>query len=69
MTGLIGANALLADLRDRPRPIIKTHTRKGVVYHDDRLKPYPTDVIERLIAKGWLTQREPSGQTWELASR
>jgi len=69
MTGLVGANDCLNRLREKPtRFILKTHTRRGVVYaYSDTLRPIAAEVVERLIAKGRLVPREASGQGFELA--
>jgi len=69
MNGLVGSNDCLNHLRANPtRFILKTHTRRGVVYaYSDTMRPIAAEVVERLIAKGRLVPREASGQGFELA--
>lgn len=69
MTGLVGSNAVLDRLRDKPGLfIVKTLTRKGPVYtYANTLTTIPREVVERLIDRGRLVPREPSAQSFELA--
>jgi len=68
MNGLVGSNATIDTLRRTGQHVVKTHTRRGVVWHySDTLALIPTPVAERLTGKGILIARKPSGQSWELA--
>lgn len=63
------SNDLINELIERPRPILKTMTRVGPVYtFADSLIVVPRRIVERQIEKGILVAREPSGQTFALAS-
>lgn len=67
-SGLVGSNATIDALRRTGQHVVKTHTRRGIVWHySDTLTPIPTATAERLMAKGILIARELSGQSWELA--
>ena len=62
------SNDLIAELVERPRPILKTMTRVGPVYSfADSLVVVPRKIVERQIEKGILVPLEPSEQTFALA--
>lgn len=68
MQALIGSNALIRSMAQDGRALLKTHTRRGVVYHlDGGLKPLPNEMVERLIGKGVLVPREASEQSFALS--
>ena len=69
MTGLFGSNDVIDRLRRTGEHVLKTHTRRGVVWHysGGGLNVIETPCAERLVTKGIIVAREASGQSFELA--
>jgi len=68
-TGLVGSSAVIDRLRRTGEHVLKTHTRKGVVWHysGGGMSVIETPCAERLVTRGIIVAREASGQSFELA--